>query len=457
MKKYFFTIILAALCNVLMAQLYVGHDATLYIGGNVTLNNADFIHESGAGPDILFGPGSNVLFKGNADNMISGYINFLNLEIAKDGTHMVSLQDFNEDVRGQMVFTSGLFNLNNRVLRLISPATLVNENENSRIIGPTGGSIETSLTLNQPSGVNPANIGATITSNKNLGEITIYRNYIDPYTLPAAAIKRYYSINFTTPANDNNLDATLRLAYFDAELNGADETKLVHWKREDLATTWLQQGTTINTTRNMVDDWVELSGIGSLSFWTLAENSGALPVEFTYFDVACAGSSTVLRWQTATEINTDHFEIQKSKNATDWITIATQTAAGQSSSLQDYKYIYTTPSAKTFYRIQSVDRDGLKKYTSVKVSNCSIDESWKVWPNPVQKQLYISMKLDKAYKAFVQLFDNKGSLVRHWEKQMVYGNNQFAIDMKDLSSGTYQLVISWDNGRIQKNTIILKQ
>lgn len=457
MKKYVFLLLLLYSYTGAKAQLYVESGATLRIGGIVTLQNEDFIRSPGAGPVISFAPGSNVLFTGNAENLISGDIDFLNLEIAKEGIHQVSLQDGMIDVEGQMVFTSGLFNLNNQTLRLGSAATLLNENENSRIIGPTGGSVQTTLTLNQPTGINPGNIGAAITSAKNLGEITIDRHYVDAYPLPATSVNRFYSINFTNPANDNNLDATLRLSYFDAELNGADEAKLVHWKREDLSDTWVQQGLPANTTRNMNEDWVELTGIGSLSTWALAETSGALPVAFTFFNVTCAGNSAVLRWQTATEINTDHFEIQKSENGIDWVTIATQTAAGQSSSLVDYNYTYTAPSAKTFYRIQSVDRDGLKIYTAVKVSACGSDENWQVWPNPVQQQLYISLKLDKAYKAFVQLFDNKGSLVRQWEKQMANGNNQFAIDMKGLSAGMYQLVISWDNGRAQKNAKILKQ
>ncbi|HTE34392.1 MAG TPA: T9SS type A sorting domain-containing protein [Chryseolinea sp.] len=459
MKRYVFAILLLCLFTGVKAQLYVQSGATLYIGGIITLHNEDLIRSPGAGPVISYAPGSNVMFTGNADNTINGNIDFLNIEIAKEGTHQVSLLGYNGEVQRQLVFTSGLLNLNNQTLRLGNTGALMNENENSRIIGSTGGVVQTTLTLNQPTDVNPGNIGAAITSGKNLGEVVISRTYMDPYPVPSNSIKRYYSIHFTDPANDNDLDATLRLSYFDAELSGTDETRLVHWKREDASGTWMQQGPTANITRNTGEDWVQLTHTGSLSNWTLAESSGALPVEFSVFNVACADNAAVISWQTATEINTDHFEVQRSVNGADWTTIATQRAAGQSSTLQDYSYTdrAQVSSPKLFYRILSVDIDGRKKYTETKSSACGSTENWQVWPNPVQQQLYIRLTAERAYKTSMQLFDNKGTLVRQWQRSLVRGINQFTVDMQDLAAGTYHLIIIRYDNREQKSVEIIKQ
>ena len=234
----------------------------------------------------------------------------------------------------------------------------------------------------------------------------------------------------------------------------------MHWKREDLSDTWMQQGPAGNITRNTNEDWVQLSGINSLSNWTLAEASGALPAELTFFNVTCHDNAAVISWQTATEINTDHFEVQRSMNGADgWTTIANQRAARQSSTLQDYSYTDRAQfsSAKVFYRILSVDADGQKKYTAVKSSACGSTENWQVWPNPVQQQLYISLTTEVAYKTSVQLFDNKGALVRQWQKSLVRGANHFAVDMQGLAAGTYHLLISRDNDREPKSIEIIKQ
>jgi len=459
MKKYFLIIFFLCSFAGIRAQLYVQSGATLHIGGIVTLQNEDFIRPSSSGPVISFEPGSKVLFTGNADNIISGYIDFLNLEIAKEGNHQVSLQSYNEAVRGQMVFTSGFFNLNNNMLLLGNTGTLINENENSRIIGPTGGAVQARLQLNQPVGVNPGNIGAAITSTQDLGDVIINRGYVYVSPLPPNSIQRYYSINFIDPAKDANLNATLRLHYFDAELTSTDETKLVHWKYDNVSSTWFQQGPSSKITRNADENWVQLTEIGSLSTWTLAESSVILPLEFTRFNVSCENNTAVINWQTATEINTDHFNVQRSLNGTDWMTIASQNAAGQSSSLLNYSYTDPTPASsdRIFYRIQSVDIDGSKSYTPVRTSTCGSGILWQVWPSPVHQQAYISLKLDGVYKAAVRLFDNKGSLVRQWQKGLVRGNNQFSIDMQGLSPGTYHLSITWDEGRGQKSATILKQ
>lgn len=459
MKKCLVISLFLGLYAGINAQLYVQGSATLYVGGTVTLQNADFIRSAAPGSSIIFEPASRVLFTGNTDNIISGYIDFLNLEIAKVTNSQVSLQGYDDAVRGQLIFTSGLFNLNNQMLLLGNTGILINENENSRIIGPTGGTVQARLMLDQPAGINPGNIGAVITSSKNLGTITINRGYVFSSPLPLTAVQRYHNILFDNPASDANLDATLRLYYFDAELGSTDETKLVHWKYQDASSTWQQQGPPGNITRNTTENWVQLTGIGSLSPWTLAQATAALPLEFTRFAVNCRNNAAVIDWQTASEINTHHFDIQRSVNGTDWITIATKAAAGQSSSLLSYSYTDPVPvsSAKLFYRILCVDLDGSKNYTPVRTFTCGESQMWQVWPNPVRQRAYVSLKLDEAAKVSIQLFDNRGSVVRQWQKELLPGDNQFAVDMQDLSTGVYYLLITPGEGRGQKGAKIIKQ
>ncbi|MBP7557750.1 MAG: T9SS type A sorting domain-containing protein [Chitinophagaceae bacterium] len=459
MKKSFFVILFLYVCSCMHAQLYVQGGATLYIGGTVTLLDQDFIRSPLPGSAIVFEPASRVLFTGNTNSLISGYIDFLNLEIAKENNRQVSLTDYNEAVRGQLIFTSGLFNLDNNMLLLGNTGILINENENSRIIGPTGGAVQARQLLDQPAGVNPGNIGASITSSKNLGGITINRGYVFGAPSPINSIERYYTIVFDNPANDVNLDASLQLYYFDTELGSADETKLVHWKYLDASSTWQQQGPAGNITRNTTENWVQLTGIGSLSPWTLAEATAALPLQFTRFTVTCNNNTAVINWQTAIEINTHHFEVQRSINGTDWMTVATQPAAGQSSSLLNYTYTDPAPASpdKLFYRILCVDLDGSKNYTPTRTFTCGTGLSWQVWPNPVKQQAYVSLKLDEASNVSIQLLDSKGAAVRHWQKELLRGDNRLVIDMQDVSSGIYYLLFTWGEGKMQKGTKLIKQ
>lgn len=459
MKKALYLLAFLCTTTTVKSQLYVQGGAIFHVGGTVTLQDEDFIRGPGGGAVITFEPGSNVLFTGNADNIISGYIGFLNLEIAKSGNHQVSLQDYNEEVTGQMVFTSGNFNLNNNTLLLGSTGTLINENENSRIIGPAGGTVNVSMPLNQPSNVNPGNIGAVITSAKDLGKVTIDRGYVYALGLPSKSVQRYYSINFVDPSKDADLDATLQLHYMESELNGTNEAKLALWKYDNGTSAWKEQGTTENITRDVGANWVQLSGINSLSPWAIAETSSPLPVKLTFFNVACNQNTPILQWQTASETNVHSFEIQRSLNSREWATIASLPATNQNNILTNYQYTDQTAAQldRVYYRIASLDFDGTKSFSPVSTSACTVNQDWKVWPNPVRELLNISIEMPQTNKATIQLIDSKGSLVRKWTKYTQSGVNQITLDVHDLPSGAYHLMITWNGGNDRKTTHFIKR
>jgi hypothetical protein len=141
------------------------------------------------------------------------------------------------------------------------------ETETSRIFTLGNGYVEVVNVLNAPASANPGNLGAIISSTKNLGSVTIRRGHLAPTNVSGTTpgIRRYYDI---LPAIDNGLKATLRFQYFDIELNGLNEGTLGLWKQG--TRTWSNEG---YTTRSAVNNYVEKIGIGTLSRWTL---SGAL-------------------------------------------------------------------------------------------------------------------------------------------------------------------------------------
>lgn len=446
MKKALYLLALLCTTTAVNSQLYVQGGAMFHVGGTVTLQDEDFI--LGTGGSITFTPDSKVLFSGNKDNIIRGFFGFSNLEIAKSGNHQVSLQNEDLQVSGQMILTAGFFNLNNKTLILGSTGTLINENENSHIIGPTGGSVKVSMPLNQPNNLNPGNIGAAITSTKDLGNVTIDRGYVYATGLPSGAVKRYYTINFADPSKDVDLNATLQLHYLESELNGANETKLALWKFDNGTNAWKEQGPIENITRDEVANWVQLTGINSLSPWTIAETSSPLPVKLTSFNVTCNQNTPILEWQTASETNVHSFEIQRSLNSREWVTIASLPPTNQNNVLANYQYTDQEAAQldRVYYRIASLDFDGTKSFSPVRTSACGINQDWKVWPNPVRELLNVSITTTQTDKATIQLIDSKGSRVRLWTKYTQSGVNQLTLDVHDLPSGAYHLIITWSHG-----------
>src|SRR5688572_379672 len=226
---------------------------------NVNLvNNGSFVQVAGDGT---------IKFTGDADVNIAGssIAVFDKLNIAKTTSFKVTFQQ-NVKVIGQVNFASGMLDLNNSVLNLGTTGLVNGETETSMILSSGNGYVQVINSLNMPVSANPGNLGAIISSTKNLGTVIVRRGHLPQAnvsgTLPG--IRRYYEI---LPANDNGLKATLRFQYFDAELNGLDESTLELWKQGKR--TWTNEGF---TSRSTVNNFVEKTNINALSRWTLAGN-----------------------------------------------------------------------------------------------------------------------------------------------------------------------------------------
>ncbi len=244
----------------LQAQVTVQAGAEIKTTNNaiIVLQDIDLLNNG----IINQAPGDGLfVFNGNSNTSISGSGNtfFNNLEIAKLSATKVSLLQ-NIHIVSKINFTSGFIDLNSNNI-LLEPSALLNgENENSRIIGAAGGYVEITNTLTAPVAFNAGNMGAVISSSQNLGATVIRRGHVSQTNSDGAgsAILRYYDIK---PTTNSGLNATLRINYFDAELNGLDENVLILWKSPD-SLNWIAQGF---STRNAADNFVEQTGFPDFS------------------------------------------------------------------------------------------------------------------------------------------------------------------------------------------------
>lgn len=411
---------------------------------NMNLDNDGTINQSA-------GEGK-FLFTGTSDNTISGTITplFDILEIGKTGTAKISLQQ-NIQVGSGITFTSGLIDLNNRNI-LLQPAALLNgESETSRITGTTGGYIEITNALNAPAAANPGNLGAIITTAQNMGSTAIRRGHqsqVNGYG-NGNTIYRYYDI---TPANNTALNATLRLHYFDAELNSLNENTITLWKSSDNST-WTNQGF---DTRNTGSNYVEKTGIAGFSRWTLTSALNALPLSWGSFNTQCVNNAVKISWQTFHENNTLSFTIQHSSNGINWNDITSIPAAGNSTASINYSYTDQQPNSSIhFYRIIEQDIDGHKTYSPVLKNDCSAGiETFFVYPNPAHSSLWVSLQTGKSGTVTIQMFDSKGDLVKQQTGNIQAGNNLLGMQLNTLAPGMYSLLVRFDDGKIKVVKIV---
>jgi hypothetical protein len=112
-----------------------------------------------------------------------------------------------------------------------------------------------------------------------------------------------------------------------------------------------------------------------------------LPVELTAFTATAAGPATVrLAWATASEVNSQQFEAERSADGVKFAAIGTVAAAGTSSSARRYELTdakLPAGAVRLYYRLKQVDADGTFRYSPVRtVALAGAVAGLALYPNP---------------------------------------------------------------------------
>jgi hypothetical protein len=127
-------------------------------------------------------------------------------------------------------------------------------------------------------------------------------------------------------------------------------------------------------------------------FWTAPirytrNDAAPLPVQLTSFQAVLQNEyQAVLRWATASELNSDYFTVERSANGVSYYEVGRQSAAGSSNMPRAYELRDPQPlTGLTYYRLRQVDKDGKAAYSSVVTLTPTAREAAQanVYPNPV--------------------------------------------------------------------------
>ncbi len=217
--------------------------------------------------------------------------------------------------------------------------------------------------------------------------------------------------------------------------------------------------TTTTLTRNVcyyaVDwrHWGDLEMLIRASIDYIEKNGGTIiPVELVSFDAIARGRQVELSWVTASEYNSDKFEIERAvKNESGvsaFTKIAEENANGSSVSEIVYGPITdrNVELGQTYiYRLKVVDLSGEFSYSEereVKVGGDNTSWLSAPVPNPVTNIANIEFNVAEAGQVEISLFDMGGKLVRTLLNE--YSNtgvHSFRINANELMSGQYSIVM----------------
>jgi hypothetical protein len=168
----------------------------------------------------------------------------------------------------------------------------------------------------------------------------------------------------------------------------------------------------------------------------------ALPLTLLNFSATKTNNTVSLTWQTANEVNTSHFTVQRSLDATSFSSVGNVTAKGNSSATNSYGFtddVTSIKSGKIYYRLQMVDNDGKFTYSKIATVNILSDgKFFVVYPNPVKDQL-ILVTSTTVNKAEIRITDQTGKLVYNQQLENVQAGVQNKINVTSLGKGIYNL------------------
>ncbi|MFM8437662.1 MAG: T9SS type A sorting domain-containing protein, partial [Candidatus Kapaibacterium sp.] len=188
-------------------------------------------------------------------------------------------------------------------------------------------------------------------------------------------------------------------------------------------------------------------------------NGVVVPVELVAFDAQRAGGNVNVAWETASEKNASHFDVERAvvspKGTGAFAVVGTVAAQGTSTTSREYRLVDANVSGATAwsYRLKMVDLDGTIRHSQeVLVAAEQQNGSVSVTPNPATDVVTVDVNLQGSGMADVSLIDVQGRTVQNIAQGEMSGQQRFTVRVESLASGTYSVVVR-QQGTVTTQTI----
>ena len=239
---------------------------------------------------------------------------------------------------------------------------------------------------------------ATTERELPVGSGSSYRAmYIQPASTSASTyIGKYVAAGHSNTAHDGSVNNVSHVEYweFDNSSGTVDAQLKLTWDANSYVantsdvgiaqyngSAWASSGTTTNSGTTSSGDTKMDAAVGQASLglakpFTLSSSNGSnpLPVELISFTNECNDDEVIARWETASELNNDYFELYTSRDGLNFEFHSSVNGNGTTSDYNEYEVIIDNKEQENLYlKLTQVDFDGETKVYPYISSDCQFD------------------------------------------------------------------------------------
>jgi hypothetical protein len=183
------------------------------------------------------------------------------------------------------------------------------------------------------------------------------------------------------------------------------------------------------------------SGSGCNTGGTGGCGNTVLPIELLYFMGETQPGKVVLKWATVSELNFDHFSIQRSAEGISFSEIGTVDGHGTTKEVHKYSFSDTNPLiGRSYYKLTAIDFDGYSESFKIVTVNTKGGKQASVYPNPViDNQLFVDLNFSSEKEARAIVTDLIGTQLAQFKLSST--SNVLYLDLRP---GTYVIKITSD-------------
>jgi PKD repeat protein len=199
-----------------------------------------------------------------------------------------------------------------------------------------------------------------------------------------------------------------------------------------------------------------------LDFGVYFSSVTALPLLLTSFDGYYNNGKNELNWTTETEVDTDHFIVERSTDGSTYVEVGNIPARGLTNTLTNY-YQFTDALLNTqnvnrfYYRLKMVDKDGAWKYSKlVPITRPAGSERLQVlvYPNPVLRNTTLQIKKPTNELSVIEIFNSMGQKV--YTKRLTAALYNTTVNIPgNWGAGIYIIRIT-DNKESWSGSVLIK-